>query len=113
MKTSDFYYDLPEELIAQTPLEKRDSSRLMLLDKQTGEIGHSVFSRLPEYLRKGDCLVMNDSRVLPARLIGRRATGGAVEVLLLTDLGAASGNASPGPAGQRRWERSSFSATEN
>ena len=87
MKTSDFYYDLPEELIAQTPLEKRDSSRLMLLDKATGEIGHSVFSQLPSYLKAGDCLVMNDSRVLPARLIGRRATGGAVEVLLLTDLG--------------------------
>ncbi len=87
MKTSDFYYELPEELIAQTPLEQRDSSRLMLLDKRTGEIGHSVFSRLPEYLQPGDCLVMNDSRVLPARLIGRRETGGAVEVLLLTDLG--------------------------
>ena len=87
MKTSDFFYELPAELIAQTPLEKRDSSRLMLLDKRTGEIGHSVFSCLPEYLREGDCLVMNDSRVLPARLIGRRATGGAVEVLLLTDLG--------------------------
>jgi S-adenosylmethionine:tRNA ribosyltransferase-isomerase len=87
VKTSDFFFELPEELIAQTPLEQRDSSRLMLLDKVTGEIGHSVFSRLPEYLRAGDCLVMNDSRVLPARLIGRRATGGAVEVLLLTDLG--------------------------
>ena len=87
MKTKDFYYDLPEELIAQTPLADRASSRLMLLDKSTGEIGHSVFSRLPEYLRAGDCLVMNDSRVLPARLIGRRATGGAVEILLLTDLG--------------------------
>ena len=87
MKTKDFYYDLPEELIAQTPLDKRDSSRLMLLDKTTGELEHSVFSRLPEYLRPGDCLVMNDSRVLPARLIGHRATGGAVEVLLLTDKG--------------------------
>ena len=87
MKTKDFYYDLPEELIAQTPLADRSSSRLMLLDKASGEIEHSVFSRLPEYLRAGDCLVMNDSRVLPARLIGHRATGGAVEVLLLTDLG--------------------------
>ena len=87
MKTKDFYYDLPEELIAQTPLDKRDSSRLMLLDKKTGELEYSVFSRLPEYLRPGDCLVMNDSRVLPARLIGHRATGGAVEVLLLTDKG--------------------------
>ena len=87
MKTKDFYYDLPEELIAQTPLADRSSSRLMLLDKASGETEHSVFSRLPEYLRAGDCLVMNDSRVLPARLIGHRATGGAVEVLLLTDLG--------------------------
>jgi len=87
MKTKDFFYELPEELIAQTPLERRDASRLMLLDRETGEIAHSVFSRLPEYLRPGDCLVMNDSRVIPARLIGHRATGGAVEVLLLTDLG--------------------------
>ena len=87
MKTRDFYYELPEELIAQTPLQDRSASRLMLLDKDTGEVEHSVFSHLPEYLRAGDCLVMNDSRVLPARLIGRRATGGAVEVLLLTDLG--------------------------
>lgn len=87
MKTKDFDYFLPEELIAQTPLEKRDSSRLMLLNKESGEVEHSVFSRLPEYLRAGDCLVMNDSRVLPARLFGRRPTGGAVEVLLLTDKG--------------------------
>ena len=87
MKTKDFDYVLPEELIAQTPLEKRDSSRLMLLDKTSGEVEHSVFSRLPEYLQAGDCLVMNDSRVLPARLFGHRPTGGAVEVLLLTDKG--------------------------
>ena len=87
MKTKDFDYFLPEELIAQTPLAKRDSSRLMLLDKESGEVTHSVFSRLPEYLQAGDCLVMNDSRVLPARLFGHRPTGGAVEVLLLTDKG--------------------------
>ena len=87
MKTKDFFYELPEELIAQSPLPDRASSRLMLLDKRTGEVGHSVFSRLPEYLREGDCLVLNDSRVLPARLIGRRATGGAVEALLLKDMG--------------------------
>ena len=72
MKTSDFYFDLPEELIAQTPLEKRDASRLLCLDKVTGEIQHRVFSELPELLRPGDCLVMNDSRVLPARLLGVR-----------------------------------------
>lgn len=87
MKTKDFDYELPDELIAQTPLEKRDASRLMLLDRRTGAVDHSVFSRLPDYLQPGDCLVMNDSRVLPARLFGRRPSGGAVEVLLLTDLG--------------------------
>ena len=87
MKTSDFYYDLPQELIAQTPLEKRDASRLMHLDRVTGEIEHRHFYELPQYLREGDCLVLNDSRVLPARLFGVRDTGGAVEVLLLRDLG--------------------------
>ena len=87
MKTSDFYYYLPEELIAQTPLERRDSSRLMHLDKATGAVEHRHFFDLPEYLRAGDCLVLNDSRVLPARLIGRRESGGAVEVLLLRDRG--------------------------
>ena len=87
MKTSDFYYDLPEELIAQTPLEKRDTSRLMVLDRQTGEVKHQHFYDVIDYLRPGDCLVMNDSRVLPARLLGHRPTGGAVEVLLLRDLG--------------------------
>lgn len=87
MKTSDFNYDLPEELIAQTPLERRDGSRLMHLDRITGAVEHRHFFDLPEYLRPGDCLVLNDSRVLPARLIGRRETGGAVEVLLLRDRG--------------------------
>ena len=88
MKTSDFYYDLPPELIAQTPLERRDGSRLLTLDKRTGETGHRHFYDLPRLLRPGDCLVMNDSRVLPARLLGRREpTGGAAEVLLLVDRG--------------------------
>ena len=87
MKTSDFDYDLPEELIAQTPLERRDASRLMTLDRATGQTGHHHFYDLPNFLRPGDCLVMNDSRVLPARLIGHRPTGGACEVLLLTDRG--------------------------
>ena len=87
MKTSDFYYDLPEELIAQTPLEKRDTSRLLALDRRTGEIAHQHFYDIIDHLNPGDCLVMNDSRVLPARLLGRRPTGGAVEVLLLRDLG--------------------------
>ena len=87
MKTHDFWYDLPEELIAQTPLEKRDSSRLMVLDKDTGKVSHKHFYDIIDYLQPGDCLVMNDSRVLPARLLGHRPTGGAVEVLLLRDLG--------------------------
>ena len=87
MKKLDFYFELPPELIAQTPLEKRDSSRLMCMDRETGEVSHRVFSDLAELLRPGDCLVMNDSRVLPARLLGTRETGGAVEVLLLRDLG--------------------------
>jgi len=87
MKTHDFYYDLPEELIAQTPLEKRDTSRLMVLDRQSGAVSHKHFYDIIDYLQPGDCLVMNDSRVLPARLLGHRPTGGAVEVLLLRDLG--------------------------
>ncbi len=87
MKKSDFSFDLPEELIAQTPLQKRDQSRLMLLDKQTGEIVHRHFYELPELLNAGDCLILNDSRVLPARLIGSRLSGGSVELVLLRDLG--------------------------
>ena len=87
MKKSDFYFDLPEELIAQTPLERRDASRLLTLDKTTGAVAHHHFYELPQFLRPNDCLVLNDSRVLPARLLGHRSTGGAVEVLLLRDLG--------------------------
>ena len=87
MKTSDFNFDLPEELIAQTPLERRDASRLLTLDKQTGETGHHHFYDIADMLNPGDCLVLNNSRVLPARLIGRRETGGACEVLLLIDRG--------------------------
>lgn len=87
MRTRDFYYDLPQELIAQTPLQRRDSSRLMTLDRSSGSVEHHHFYELPNFLREGDCLVLNNSRVLPARLIGRRETGGAAEVLLLTDRG--------------------------
>lgn len=87
MKTSDFDYSLPEELIAQTPLERRDQSRLLVLDKQTGAVSHHHFYELPSFLRPGDCLVLNNSRVLPARLIGHRETGGVCEVLLLIDRG--------------------------
>lgn len=87
MKTHDFYYDLPEELIAQTPLEKRDSSRLMVLDRKTGAVSHKHFYDIISYLNPGDCLVLNNSRVLPARLLGHRPSGGAVELLLLRDIG--------------------------
>ena len=87
MKTHDFWYDLPEELIAQTPLQQRDSSRLLVLDKKSGDLAHKHFYDVLDYLNPGDCLVMNDSRVLPARLLGHRPTGGATELLLLKDLG--------------------------
>lgn len=88
MKTSDFYYDLPQELIAQTPIAQRDASRLMTLDRVSGAVGHHHFHDLPEFLRPGDCLILNDSRVLPARLLGHRLPGGgACEVLLLIDKG--------------------------
>ena len=87
LKKSDFYFELPEELIAQTPLEKRDSSRLLHLDKVTGEMEHRHFYDLLDYLHEGDCMVFNDSRVLPARLIGARPSGGSVELVLLRDLG--------------------------
>ncbi len=87
MKTHDFWYDLPEELIAQTPLQQRDASRLLVLDRKSGSVAHKHFYDVLDYLNPGDCLVMNDSRVLPARLLGNRPTGGAVELLLLKDLG--------------------------
>ena len=78
MKKSDFYYDLPEELIAQTPVFPRDSSRMMCLNKTTGEIKHETFHNLPEFLNTGDCLVLNNTRVLPARLYGTATDTGAV-----------------------------------
>lgn len=87
MNKSDFFFELPERLIAQTPAQQRDHSRLLHLDKQTGEIEHRRFYNLIEYLNEGDCLVLNDSRVLPARLIGARSSGGSVELVLLRDLG--------------------------
>lgn len=84
LRTSDFYFDLPEELIAQDPLEDRSSSRLLMLDKNTGEIKHEVFRNIADYLEEGDCLVLNNTKVLPARLLGvKEETGAAVEVLLL------------------------------
>ena len=84
LKKEDFYFDLPQELIAQDPLEDRSSSRLLVLDKETGETEHHVFREIPEFLEPGDCLVINDTKVIPARLIGEKeGTGGKVEVLLL------------------------------
>ncbi|MCT4563997.1 MAG: tRNA preQ1(34) S-adenosylmethionine ribosyltransferase-isomerase QueA [Maledivibacter sp.] len=83
MKTSDFYFDLPEELIAQVPLEVRDESRLMVLNKENGDIKHKTFADILDYLREGDCLVLNDTRVIPARLFGVKDTGANVEFLLL------------------------------
>ena len=84
MKTSDFYFDLPEELIAQVPILDRSSSKLMVLDKKTGEVSHKVFKDIIDYLNPGDCLVLNDTRVIPARLIGAKEdTGGKIEFLLL------------------------------
>ena len=84
MKRQDFYYDLPEELIAQDPLEDRSSSRLLVLDKETGATSHHIFKEITGYLKEGDCLVINDTKVIPARLIGHKEdTGAAIEVLLL------------------------------
>lgn len=84
LKKSDFYFDLPQELIAQDPLEDRSSSRLLVLDKNTGELSHHIFRDIIEYLHPGDCLVLNNTKVIPARLLGEReGTGGHVEVLLL------------------------------
>lgn len=84
MKRSDFYYDLPQELIAQTPVEPRDSSKLLAMNKKSGEISHRVFSDVLEYFRPGDCLILNNTKVLPARMYGKRTdTGSLVEFLLL------------------------------
>ena len=85
MNLHDFYYDLPQELNAQDPLSDRSSSRLMVLDKKTGEIQHKIFKDVIDYLNPGDCLVINDTKVIPARLIGEKVgPGAALEVLLLT-----------------------------
>lgn len=87
MKTSDFYYDLPEALIAQTPIEPRNASRLMLLNKKTGEVEHKIFKDLTDYLNEGDCLILNDTRVIPARIYGtKKETGAVVEFLLLKQI---------------------------
>jgi len=88
MNKSDFYFELPEELIAQSPIEHREQSRLLTMDRVSGVIGHHHFYELPNFLRKGDCLVLNDSRVIPARLLGKKETGGAVEIVLLREISA-------------------------
>lgn len=98
MKTSDFFYNLPEELIAQTPVEPRNSSRLMILDKEKGSVSHSVFSSLFDYLKSGDTLILNDTRVLPARIFGtKKGTGAVVEFVLLKNLGNDTWEALAGP----------------
>jgi len=85
MKKSDFFYDLPQELIAQTPIERRELSRLLCMDRTSGRLEHRQFFELPELLREGDVLVLNDSRVMPARLLGTRESGGAAEIVLLRE----------------------------
>ena len=103
MKTKDFYYDLPEELIAQTPVEPRDASRLMTLDKTTGAIGHYHFRDIVDLLQEGDCLILNDSRVLPARIYGvKEDTGAHVEFLLLENKGNDRWEALAGPGKKAR-----------
>ena len=109
MKTSDFNFDLPEELIAQTPIEPRDHSRLMVLDKATGAIEHRHFYDIIDYLTPADCLVLNDSRVLPARIYGvKEGTGAHVEFLLLQNKGGDVWEALAGP-GKRAKKGSRFS----
>lgn len=109
LKTSDFAFDLPEELIAQTPIEPRDASRLMTLDKKTGEIGHFHFRDIAEMLEPEDCLILNDSRVLPARIYGvKEETGAHVEFLLLENKGNDVWEALAGP-GKRAKKGSRFS----
>ena len=89
MKTSDFYYDLPQELIAQDPLSDRSSSRLMVLGRDNGRVSHKTFKDIGDYLKPGDCLVLNNTKVIPARLLGiKEDTGAAVEVFLLKRLDA-------------------------
>ena len=84
LRKSDFYFELPEELIAQDPLEDRSGSRLLMLDKTTGDVEHHIFREIVDYLRPGDCLVLNNTKVLPARLMGvKEDTGATIEVLLL------------------------------
>ena len=112
MKKSDFYYDLPEELIAQHPIEPRDSSRLMHLDKKTGEVEHLYFYDIVDLLHEGDCLILNDTRVLPARLYGvKEETGAVVEFLLLNQHDAHTWEVMAGP-GKKAKEGAKFTFGE-
>ncbi len=95
MKTSDFYYDLPSGLIAQSPTDARDRSRLLVLDRKKEVLEHRHFYDIAEYLRPGDCLVLNNTRVIPARLLGERESGGTCELLLLKDFVAWQINSPP------------------
>ncbi len=83
MTTKDFYFDLPDNLIAQTPLKDREKSKLMVVDKSSGDISHEIFPNILDYIQEGDCIVLNETKVIPARLYGKRKTGGAIELLLL------------------------------
>ena len=112
MDVKDFYYDLPQELIAQDPLEDRSSSRLMVLDKITGEVEHRHFKDITEYLRPGDCLVINNTKVIPARLYGvKEGTEAKIEILLLKRKKMISGNTRK-PGRNARSERKLFSAKD-
>ena len=105
MEVKDFYYDLPEELIAQDPLEKRDESRFMVIHRDTGEIEHRKFHDIIEYLNSGDCLVINDTKVIPARLLGEKEeTGAAIEVLLLKDASERYAELAKSEKNTRIWE---------
>lgn len=106
MKKSDFYYDLPEGLIAQTPIFPRDSSKMLRLDKQTGKVEHDTFKSLPDFLREGDCLVLNNTRVLPARLYGKAAdTGAVVEFVLLKQYNLYTWECLAGPGKKAKIDR--------
>ena len=112
VKTSDFDYDLPPEFIAQTPVEPRDASRLMVLDRETGNVEHRIFRDLPDCLRAGDVLVLNETRVIPARLHARKQTGGRVEILLLKPIGPVAWEALIGGKGVRLGSRLSVEGRE-
>ncbi len=113
MKTSDYFYDLPKELIAQTPIKKRDESRLLVMDRRTGQTQHKHFYDVIDYLNEGDCLVLNDSRVLPARIYGiKKETGAKVEFLLLTQKSQNVWECLAGP-GKKAKENTQFSFGEN